>query len=152
MTEAQIKHMVDRFLTWKLPTAFNPDGGISFERIAGASGPHPFVREPTGTNLLSADQATAMVRHISDGLSHDALVAENKRLREALMLAEKADRIHTKCEECMETAQAPEACGQCFPSADDARVARRYALKTLDVNMRDVDRAAISRLDTPSEA
>jgi len=62
-------------------------------------------------------------------------------LREALILAEKADRIHSKCQECEDGAQAPEACGDCFPSADDARVARRNVLKSLGVRMRDVDRA-----------
>lgn len=63
----------------------------------------------------------------------------------ALMLAEKADRIHSKCDDCMETGQSAEACGKCFPSADDARVARRNALKALGVLMRDVDRAAIAK-------
>jgi len=61
MTEAQIKHMVDRFLCWKLPENFNPDNGISFEPIAGKDGPHPFRREPSGTNLFDATQADAMV-------------------------------------------------------------------------------------------
>jgi hypothetical protein len=64
MTEAQIKHMVDRFLSWKLPENFNPDDGISFEPIAGKGGPHPFRREPQGTNLLDATQAADMVRHM----------------------------------------------------------------------------------------
>ena len=81
LTEAQIKHMVDRFLSWKLPTAFNPDGGISFERIAGASGPHPFVREPVGTNLLSADQATEMVRHMLEGLPSGSPAPSTEALR-----------------------------------------------------------------------
>lgn len=62
-------------------------------------------------------------------------------MREALILAEKADRIHSKCQECEDGAQAPEACGDCFPSADDARIARRNVLKSLGVRMRDVDRA-----------
>jgi hypothetical protein len=68
MTEEQIKHMVDRFLGWKLPANFNPDDGISFEKVAGANGPHPFTRTPSGTNLLSAEQATVMVRHMLEGL------------------------------------------------------------------------------------
>jgi hypothetical protein len=64
MNEAQIKHMVDRFLSWKLPENFNPDNGISFNPIAGEGGPHQFKREPSGTNLLDASQADAMVRHM----------------------------------------------------------------------------------------
>lgn len=62
-----IKYMVDRFLTWKLPADFNPDGGISFEQLAGKDGPHPFKREPTGTNLFTATQAEAMVRYMVEG-------------------------------------------------------------------------------------
>lgn len=72
LTEDQIKHMVDRFLMWSLPEGFNPDGGITFEKIAGASGPHPFTREPVGTNLFTADQATEMVRHMFEGLRQPA--------------------------------------------------------------------------------
>jgi len=68
MNDEQIKHMVNRFLSWKLPADFGPDGGISFERVAGADGPHPFRREPVGTNLLTATQAEAMVRHMLDGM------------------------------------------------------------------------------------
>lgn len=68
MTEAQIKHMVDRFLMWKLPHHFNPDGGITFDPIASKGTTYEFRREPVGTNLLSADQATEMVRHMIDGL------------------------------------------------------------------------------------
>lgn len=68
MNDAQVKHMVDRFLSWKLPADFAPDGGISFEKVAGATGPHPFVREPVGTNLLTATQAADMVRHMLQDL------------------------------------------------------------------------------------
>jgi hypothetical protein len=28
MNDAQIKHMVDRFLAWKLPDNFSPDAGV----------------------------------------------------------------------------------------------------------------------------
>jgi hypothetical protein len=72
MTEAQIKHMVDRFLSWKLPANFNPDDGISFEPIAGKGGPHPFRREPQGTNLFDATQAQVMVRHMLEGMPRAA--------------------------------------------------------------------------------
>ncbi|WP_287182098.1 hypothetical protein [Mesorhizobium sp.] len=68
MTEDQIKTMVDRFLTWRLPEDFNPDGGISFDSVSGWLGPHPSKREPVGTNLLTAVQATAMVRNMVEGL------------------------------------------------------------------------------------
>jgi hypothetical protein len=66
--DAQIKHMVDRFLVWRLPANFSPDGGISFEREYNQNTPFPAVHEPVGTNLFSAEQATEMVRFMLDGL------------------------------------------------------------------------------------
>lgn len=68
MTDDQIKHMVDRFLNWRLPENFNPDGGISFERFGNEGTPHQYRREPSGTNLIDAAQADAMVRHLIEGL------------------------------------------------------------------------------------
>ena len=63
----QIKYMVDRFLGWKLPESFNPDGGVSFKKTWGQPG-HQRKNEPSGTNLLDATQADAMVRYMADGL------------------------------------------------------------------------------------
>ena len=68
MTDAQIKHMVDRFLGWHLPENFRPDGGINFRKTFNTGTPHEYKNAPTGTNLLDADQATAMVRYMLDGL------------------------------------------------------------------------------------
>ena len=67
MTEDQIKHMVDRFLNWRLPKPWNPDNGISYQRPNYAHEPadHDW---PTGTNLFDAQQATEMVRHMLQGL------------------------------------------------------------------------------------
>lgn len=69
LTAEQIKYMVDRFLTWRLPESFNPDGGISFRRVSKDSvsvpvGVNHHRYEPVGTNLLSAAEATEMVRHM----------------------------------------------------------------------------------------
>jgi len=64
----QIKHMVNRFLGWRLPENFNPDGGISFRRMRNEKSPWPANNEPTGTNLLDATQAEEMVRYMVDGL------------------------------------------------------------------------------------
>lgn len=69
--EAKIKHMVNRFLAWKLPDDFNPDGGISFKRTFNENTQHPSKYEPTGTNLLCYSQAEEMVRHMLDGLEAD---------------------------------------------------------------------------------
>ena len=68
MTDAQIKHMVDRFLCWRLPESFCPDGGISFTKTFNEHTAHPMKHEPVGTNLFDATQAQAMVRHMIEGL------------------------------------------------------------------------------------
>jgi hypothetical protein len=68
MTEEQIKHMVDRFLSWRLPEHFNPDGGISFKKTFNEHLDPPSKHEPSGTNLFGADQADAMVRYMLEGL------------------------------------------------------------------------------------
>ena len=71
LAEGQIKHMVDRFLGWKLPADFAPDGGIEFHAGANVGTPYEYKREPIGTNLLTAIQAEAMVRYMLDGLHED---------------------------------------------------------------------------------
>src|ERR1700679_2087141 len=62
MSEEQIKHMVNRFLGWKLPENFAPDAGISYTK------PENPVWSPTGTNLFDATQATAMVNYMLEDL------------------------------------------------------------------------------------
>lgn len=53
--DEQINDMVNRFLRWRLPEDFMPDGGISFKRL----GDH--FPMPTGTNILNYDQAKELV-------------------------------------------------------------------------------------------
>lgn len=66
MTEAQIKHLVDRFLNWRLPRDFNPDAGIRYSAPVSAG---PSTNEmPSGTNLFDASQARQMVAHMIEGL------------------------------------------------------------------------------------
>lgn len=69
MTEAQIKHMVDRFLSWHVPPDFSPDGGIHFTGVVSDKQQSPPM--PTGTNLFDASQADAMVRHMIEGLPEE---------------------------------------------------------------------------------
>ena len=64
MTDEQIKRAVDRFLRWGLPEDFMPDGGISFDCVGSRGTPFAFRRKPVGTNLLTAQQAESMIRHI----------------------------------------------------------------------------------------
>jgi len=62
--EHSMKAMVDRFLQWKLPSDFAPDAGISFDPNYNQHTPFPGRHGPTGTNLLTAAQAEAMIDHI----------------------------------------------------------------------------------------
>ena len=64
----QIKHMVERFLQWRLPENFNPDGGISFKKTFNEKTTHPMKHEPVGTNLFDYGQAEAMIRYITEGM------------------------------------------------------------------------------------
>ena len=69
MSDEQIKYMVDRFLGWRLPENFNPDGGISFKPTFNEGFSFgPMKNEPTGTNLFDVTQAEAMIRYLVDGL------------------------------------------------------------------------------------
>ena len=74
-----IAKMVDRFLAWKLPKDFNPDGGITFTPEANVGTPHPYRHEPMGTNLLNGVQAKAMLETVAG-----PAVVELACLREAL--------------------------------------------------------------------
>lgn len=56
--------VVDRFLAWPLPETFNPDGGISFEPLGNKGTPHEYRRVPTGTNLLTGEEAKQMVEYL----------------------------------------------------------------------------------------
>lgn len=68
LSDEQVKHMVDRFLAWRLPENFSPDGGISFKPTFNDHLPTPTKHEPSGTNLFDYDQAEAMVRYMTQGL------------------------------------------------------------------------------------
>ena len=62
MDEKQIKYMAERFLGWRLPDNFSPDGGVKFERPANPA------LWPSGTNVFDYNQAVEMVRHMVDGM------------------------------------------------------------------------------------
>lgn len=53
--EAQIKHMVDRFLAWPLPKSVCSDGCVINANCK-------FPR--SGTNLLTAEEARQMIEHL----------------------------------------------------------------------------------------
>jgi hypothetical protein len=76
MEKIKIDKMVDRFLSWKLPNDFHPDGGVSFARTYNGYKDGKFTKNitltpknpfwPVGTNLFTADQAKAMIEHMLD--------------------------------------------------------------------------------------
>lgn len=71
MTDDQIKHMVDRFLSWKLPDDFRPDGGVQFDPDGAKKlDPRNLRYAPYGTNLLDATQARTMILHMIEGMPH----------------------------------------------------------------------------------
>ena len=76
MTPEQVKYMVDRFLAWQLLDNFNPDSGITFDRISNKGNVYESVRKPGGTNLFDAVQAKAMVLHMIEGLPEPLLKTE----------------------------------------------------------------------------
>ncbi|MCA3233809.1 MAG: hypothetical protein INH06_16090, partial [Cupriavidus sp.] len=61
--------MVSRFLGWKLPQDFYPDCYVSFDRDKASA---PNASWPTGTNLLHAGQARAMLEYVLSAQSADA--------------------------------------------------------------------------------
>lgn len=83
MDDKIIPHLVARFLSWKLPHDFRPDAGISFVPEYNNGTPEGGRHEPSGTNLLNAEQAFAMFRHVLDHPAVNAM-PERELLREAL--------------------------------------------------------------------
>lgn len=56
----RIARATERFLRWRLPDDFSPDGGVSFKKIE-----HPTADlHPVGTNLLTYQQAEEMIEYI----------------------------------------------------------------------------------------
>lgn len=62
-TISDIEKATQRFLGWRLPEPWNPDGGISYKRPNYAHPPadHDW---PTGTNLFDYSQTKAMIEYI----------------------------------------------------------------------------------------
>ena len=74
---SRIDEMVNRFLAWKLPDDFHPDGGVKFERP-----PYPFPAPqwPSGTNLLTAAQAKDMLTHVLGDVLAEAAKSERRAI------------------------------------------------------------------------
>lgn len=59
-TDEMVNVMASRFLSWKLPKDFHPDGGIKFDHKYS----HDSISYPTGTNLFHYEQAKEMLKFI----------------------------------------------------------------------------------------
>lgn len=71
-----IDELVNRFLAWKLPADFGPDGGVSFSAAYPPDSPH----WPSGTNLLTAAQAKAMLTHVLGDVLAEATKSERRAI------------------------------------------------------------------------
>lgn len=90
MTEDQIKHLVNRFLGWKLPADFRPDAGISYVPPSYAD-----KLPPSGTNLFDATQADAMVRYMVKGMP----LGPRDTVNAALVLATAKEALRADAQE-----------------------------------------------------
>ena len=79
-----IDKMVSRFLSWKLPKDFHPDGGVVFipTKDRGYDSPH----WPCGTNLMTAEQARKMFERVTADEPAEGLLPHQQRV-----VTEKAD-------------------------------------------------------------
>lgn len=66
-----VEAMVNRFLSWKLPKDFHPDGGMVFTPTKGRGYDSPHW--PCGTNLMTAEQARKMFEHVTGWDAPEAL-------------------------------------------------------------------------------
>lgn len=62
-TPVVTEEMLNRFLGWRLPEGFCPDCGISFDGRKDDQW-NKNKTWPTGTNLLSSDQARQMLEYV----------------------------------------------------------------------------------------
>lgn len=90
MNEEQVKHMVNRFLGWKLPEDFRPDCGIHFDAMAAKKlNPNNAKYQPYGTSLFNYAQAEAMVRYMIAAMPRTEVDYEAIEGHEAYRLAAK---------------------------------------------------------------
>jgi len=69
-----VESMVERFLSWRLPKTFAPDGGIKFTRTYNGYVDGQFATDierkpedsswPTGTNLFSVEETKQMIAYM----------------------------------------------------------------------------------------
>ena len=91
----ELQELVNRFLAWKLPTDFYPDCHIHFDREKAEKwGPQLW---PSGTNLLNADQARAMLEHVTEPLRAQLAAQPRQPLSEWIACSDRLPENDTHC-------------------------------------------------------
>lgn len=122
--------MVSRFLTWPVPADVYPDGT-------------PGIPGRTGTNLMTAPQARAMLEHVlADHFA--ACESEIKRLRAALRFYARGEHYHLDETEDFDTVSGEPQNWLCSGREDSATMVENgrvalFALQGIDANWRDGD-------------
>lgn len=117
MNADQVNHMVNRFLAWKLPDNFSPDGGIVF-RPTYAEEPMRSRHWPIGTNLLSAIQAEAMISNMLEGIPVVEPIEEpalSAKVRQLVIAAREAWEDATDADALQRLDKALEAFAEAVP-------------------------------------
>ncbi|MBA2525934.1 MAG: hypothetical protein H0V18_09160 [Pyrinomonadaceae bacterium] len=90
LTKEQIKHLVDRFLSWKLPENFNPDADAMIRHMADGMPSNPDFRwliEAPGQKYLAV-QRLKMSDNFEWTADHNkALALRSQEQADALMMA-----------------------------------------------------------------
>lgn len=157
--EVLVKHMSQRFLQWRLPENFNPDGGISFKPEFNEHTSHPMRHQPVGTNLFDATQTEAMVRYMIDGcaalrsapdilLDQIAAIRDEREAFEAGFSAgEAAGKFDDDTVEDAWTRYARSSQSDSYPAGvTDKMVDAAYNVFAGKMLMRDEDRDLIERM------
>lgn len=136
MNNEQIHHMVNRFLSWKLPDDFRPDGGVTFTP-SYAEEPMRSRHWPIGTNIFSALQAAIMVRHMLEGLPNVeeaqalAETAADEHVRRLVVAAREAWEDATDAEALQRLDKALEPFAEAVPYANEPE---RCAVSNMIIN------------------
>lgn len=124
MNNEQIHHMVNRFLSWKLPDDFHPDGGVTFTP-SYTEEPMRLRHWPIGTNIFSALQASLMVRHMLEDLPNAeeaqalAETAADEHVRQLVIAAREAWEDATDAEALQRLDKALEPFSEAVPYANE---------------------------------
>jgi hypothetical protein len=111
---------------WELDSAF-PD--IDGYKILGGS-----LAFRKGKRIIAVVRNQGSRPIIEDSLADARLIAAAPEMYEALKAYEALENQRMNCDECGDQLErSPEACGECFPFADDARCKIRAVIAKIEV-------------------